>query len=89
MARATVALPGSRYDPVNAGAFFRESLTRLAALPGVEHAAGASCMPVPYACIGTSFWRADQPRPADGQVPASQVRPITPGFFATMLIGAV
>ena len=86
---ATVPLPGTRYDPVNAGAFFRESLTRIAALPGVEHAAGASCMPVPYACIGTSFWRADQPRPADGQVPASQVRPITPGFFATMGIPQV
>jgi putative ABC transport system permease protein len=81
---ATVPLPGARYDPVNAGAFFRESLTRIAALPGVQHAAGASCMPVPYACIGTSFWRADQPRPADGQVPASHVRPITPGFFATL-----
>ena len=85
----TVPLPGTRYGPVSAGAFFRESLTRIAALPGVEHAAGASCMPVPYACIGTSFWRADQPRPADGQVPASQVRPITPGFFATMGIPQV
>ena len=29
------------------------------ALPGVQHAAGASCLPVPGPCIGTSFWRAD------------------------------
>ena len=85
----TVPLPGTRYDPVKAGAFFRESQTRIAALPGVEHAAGASCMPVPYACIGTSFWRADQPQPAAGQVPSSQVRPITPGFFETMGIPQV
>jgi putative ABC transport system permease protein len=80
----TVPLPATRYDLVTAGAFFREAQARIAALPGVQHAAGASCMPVPYACIGTSFWRSDQPRPADGQTPASQVRPITPGFFATM-----
>ena len=85
----TVPLPGTRYDPVKAGAFFRESLTRIVALPGVEHAAGASCMPVPYACIGTSFWRADQPAPAAGQIPSSQVRPITSGFFATMGIPQV
>jgi putative ABC transport system permease protein len=82
----TVPLPGTRYDLVKAEAFFRECLARVAALPGVEHAAGASCMPIPYACIGTSFWRADEPRPADGQVPSSQVRPITPGFFVTMSI---
>ena len=47
-------------------------------------------MPVPYACIGTSFWRADQPQPAAGQVPSSQVRPIiTPGFFAALGIPRV
>ena len=41
-------------------------------------------MPVPFACIGTSFWRGAQPKPADGQLPSSQVRPVTPGFFKTM-----
>jgi hypothetical protein len=46
-------------------------------------------MPVPYACIGTSFSRADQPQPAAGQVPSDQVRPITPGFFTTMGIPRV
>jgi putative ABC transport system permease protein len=81
---AGVQLPATRYDLSQAGNFFRESLSRIAALPGVEHAAGASCLPVPFACIGTSFWRVDLPRPADGQVPSSQVRPITPGFFRTM-----
>ena len=85
----TVPLPGTRYDVVRAGAFFGESLTRIGALPGVEHAAGASCMPVPYACIGTSFWRADRSQPAAGQAPSSQVRPITPGLFATLGIPRV
>ena len=81
---AAVQLPATRYDLVQAGGFFRESLARIAALPGVQHAAGASCMPVPFACVGTSFWRADRPRPADGQLTSGQVRPVTPEFFKTL-----
>lgn len=81
---ATVSLPSTRYDLVKAGSFFRESLARISALPGVQHAAGASCLPVPFACIGTSFWRADKARPADGQVSSGQVRPVTPAFFKTL-----
>ncbi|MGH9314930.1 MAG: ABC transporter permease [Vicinamibacterales bacterium] len=81
---AAVQLPATRYDVPQAGSFFRESLSRIAALPGVQHAAGASCLPIPFACIGTSFWRVDRPKLADGQLPSSQVRPITPGFFKTM-----
>jgi putative ABC transport system permease protein len=79
-----VQLPATRYDLPQAISFFRESLARIAVLPGVQHAAGASCLPVPFPCIGTSFWRIDQPKPSDGQVASSQVRPITPGFFRTM-----
>jgi putative ABC transport system permease protein len=86
---AGVQLPATRYDLPHAGSFFRESLSRIAALPGVQHAAGASCLPVPFACIGTSFWRVDRAKPADGQLPSSQVRPITPGFFSTMGIPQV
>jgi putative ABC transport system permease protein len=41
-------------------------------------------MPVPFACIGTSFWRADQPRPEAGQSPTGQVRPVTAHFFRTL-----
>ena len=86
---AGAGLPATRYDLPQAGNFFRESLSRLAALPGVQHAAGASCLPVPFACIGTSFWRVDRPKPADGQLQSSHVRPITPGFFRTLGIPQV
>jgi putative ABC transport system permease protein len=86
MLTASVQLPATRYDLPQADGFFRESLSRMAALPGVQRAAGASCLPVPYPCIGTSFWRVDVPRPADGQLSSGQVRPITPGFFAAMAI---
>ena len=86
---ATVQLPATRYDLPRAGMTFAESLSRIAALPGVRDAAGASCLPVPFACIGTSFWRVDVPKPADGQLSSSQVRPVTPGFFRTLGIPQV
>ena len=86
---AGVQLPASRYDLPRAGRFFRESLSRIAVLPGVQHAAGASCLPVPFPCIGTGFWRVDRPKPADGQSASGQVRPVTPGFFNTLGIPQV
>jgi putative ABC transport system permease protein len=86
---ADVQLPATRYDLPKADSFFRESRSRIAALPGVQHAAGAACLPVPFACIGTSFWRVDRPKPADGQLASSQVRPVTPDFFKTMGIPQV
>ena len=83
---AGVQLPAPRYDFLASGNLFREAMTRIAALPGVQSVAGASCMPMPFPCIGTSFWRIDRPRPADGQLPSSHVRPVTPNFFATLSI---
>jgi len=79
-----VQLPVNRYDHSQSIAFYRESLSRLATLPGVQQAAGATCLPVPFACIGTSFWRVDRPRPTDGQLPSGEVRPITPDLFKTI-----
>jgi putative ABC transport system permease protein len=81
---ASVQLPGTRYDIRRGENTLTETVSRLSALPGVRAVAGASCMPVPFACIGTSFWRVDRPKPADGQLPSSHVRPITPGFFKTL-----
>ena len=86
---AEVQLPPLKYDVVQAGSFFQETLARIAALPGVQSAAGAPCPPMPGSCIGTSFWRADRSRPADGQLSSGQIRPITPGFFKTLRIRQV
>ncbi len=83
---AGVQLPGVRYDLTKATDFYRDALSRVAALPGVRRAAAASCLPPPGSCIGTSVWRADQPKPADGQLRSSQIRPITPAYFGTMEI---
>jgi putative ABC transport system permease protein len=84
-----VQLPGARYDPPRASRFFGDLLSRVSVLPGVAHAAGASCLPMPGSCIGTSFWRGDRPKPADGQLTSSHVRPISPELFATLEIPRV
>jgi putative ABC transport system permease protein len=83
---ASVQLPTPRYDLLASGNLFRDSMARIAALPSVQSVAGASCMPIPFPCIGTSFWPIDQPRPADGQLSTSHVRPVTPNFFTTLRI---
>jgi putative ABC transport system permease protein len=81
---ATIQLPGGRYDTPRAEALYRDLLPRLQSLPGVEHVGGATCHPVPFPCIGTSYWRADQPKPPDGQLTSGHIRPVTPGFFETL-----
>ena len=86
---AAVQLPPTRYDITRATQFFQESLANISALPGVQHVAGSSCLPVPFPCIGTSFWRVDRGRPTDGQIPSAHVRPVTAGFFRTMAIPQV
>jgi putative ABC transport system permease protein len=81
---ARVQLPRGRYDAVRSTALWREALARVAALPGVSDAAGATCAPMPGSCIGTSFWRADRPAPATGQAASGHIRPVTPRFFRTL-----
>jgi putative ABC transport system permease protein len=83
---AAVPLPVTRYDIPQADRFFAETLARASALPGVQSAAVATCLPVPFPCTGTSFWRVDRPRPDDGQLPSGQIRPVSPGFFKTLQI---
>jgi putative ABC transport system permease protein len=82
---ARVTLPGARYPESRHGTeFFRSTLERMSALPGVQSAAGISFLPMAGLGIGTSFYRLDQPKPPDGQLPNTQVRPVTPAFFKTM-----
>jgi putative ABC transport system permease protein len=82
---ARVQLPATRYeDERKAGAFFTDAVSRVATLPGVRAAAGISFLPLAGPGIGTSFHVADRPEPPPGEFPSAEVRPITPGFFATM-----
>ena len=82
---ARVSLPGTRYsESKQITAFFQDVVGRVQALPGVTHAAGVTFLPMSGPGIGTSFWRLDQPEPAAGQAPITEVRPVTPGFFRAM-----
>ena len=80
-----VTLPAARY-PETSGqlAVIDAVLARLRTLPTVASAAGVGYLPMAGPGIGTSFYRLDRPQPPDSQTPATQVRPVTPGFFRTM-----
>jgi predicted permease len=80
-------LPGARYEEDRQiAAFYSDAVARVAALPGVRSAAGISFLPLAGPGIGTSFYVADRPEPAPGELPVAEVRPITANFFATMRI---
>jgi putative ABC transport system permease protein len=80
-----VTLPGARYPNVgDQTRFFDTIVTRVRSVPGVQSAAGVSFLPMSGPGIGTGFYRLDQPKPADGAMPSTQVRPITTEFFRTM-----
>jgi putative ABC transport system permease protein len=82
---ARLTLPGARYDTSEqATAFFESALDKIEQVPGVQSAAAISFLPLSGPGIGTSFYRADQPAPPDGQQPSTEVRPVTPNFFRTM-----
>lgn len=79
-----VSLPNARYsEPAAQSAFFDAAIARIRALPGVQSAAGVAFLPMAGPGIGTSFYRLDRQRPVDGQLPGTQVRPVTPHFFRT------
>jgi putative ABC transport system permease protein len=81
---ARVTLPGARYQNPQVAAFGVDAVSRIRALPGVQSAAGISFLPMAGPGIGTGFYRLDRPQPPAGQLPSTQVRPVTPQFFRTM-----
>jgi putative ABC transport system permease protein len=88
---ARVQTPVVRYPtPAERSRFFEGALARIAALPGVEQAAGATFLPMGRSGgTRTSYWRSDRPQPGPGEQVSTDVRPITPGFFKTMAIPMV
>jgi putative ABC transport system permease protein len=82
---ARVTLSGPRYDtPKKMSDFYTNVLSRIEAIPGVQDAAAVSFLPMTGLGIGTSFYRLDQAKPSEGQMPVTDVRPVTPNFFRTM-----
>ena len=82
---ARVILGGERWnDDRVSTAFFSDAVDRMRALPGTRAAAGVGFLPLNGPGIGTSYWRSDRPRPGAGDEPATDVVPVTPGYFQAM-----
>jgi putative ABC transport system permease protein len=61
-------------------------LERVRAIPGVEAAGTSHFLPLGRIIPATGFWRADHPRPANGEEPICEVLVVMPGYFAAMNI---
>jgi predicted permease len=78
-------LAGDRYvKPEARLAFYDRLVQRLAALPGVEHAALASSVPISSYNSSRNFSVEGRADPAAGQEPLADHVFVTPGFFTTL-----
>jgi putative ABC transport system permease protein len=85
-----VQLPSARYpDSAQSAEVYSRMQEKISALPGVRDAAAVSFLPLAGLGIGTSYYRTDQPEPPPGELPSTNVRPITPNWFRTMGIPQV
>jgi putative ABC transport system permease protein len=85
VALTTIVLPGARYPgPEQAAGFFREVLTRVAALPGVSAAGAANVTPLCQCNQTTSFHIVgEEPFQPDAR-PDVGWRVVTPAYFAAL-----
>jgi putative ABC transport system permease protein len=82
-----VVLPAARYPAERRTPFFRDALTALRALPGVESAGAGNSLPVVGAPRGgTVFHRLGAPTLPLNDMPGTFVRVATPGYFRTLRI---
>jgi len=82
---ATVSLPEARYaEDEQQAAFFREAVTRLAALPGVRHAGAGFPLPLSGANFILTFGAEGRPVDDPSRLPSTNVRFVTPGYLEAM-----
>jgi putative ABC transport system permease protein len=80
-----VTLPPARYNPQQRTAFYRDVITAVRALPGVDSAAAANSLPVIGSPRGgTSVHIFGTPELPMNQRPTATIRVVTPGYFKTM-----
>jgi putative ABC transport system permease protein len=80
-----VQLPTAKYQqPAQRAEFFKRAQERLAALPGVKSVGAISFLPLTGLASSTSFNLATQPDLPPSESPGTEVRAITPGYFAAM-----
>ncbi len=83
----SVAISPARYPDERPLHFFREAVTRLRALPGIESAAVAASLPmVGSPRGGTRFRQLGEPERPVAELPSTVVRMVAPGYFRTLRI---
>jgi len=83
----SVAVSPARFTAERCREFYREAVTRVRALPGVESAAAGISLPmigVPRG--GTAFHELGTPERPVGERPSTVVRMVAPGYFRTLRI---
>jgi len=82
-----VAISPERYPDERPLQFYREALTRLRALPGIESAAVAASLPmIGTPRGGTRFRQLGGPERPVAELPSTLVRIVAPGYFRTLRI---
>ena len=84
-----IYLPQAKYKTaVDRTRFYKEAVHRIAALPGVQSAAGVSALPMYPVGIDFAlpFTIEGKAPPANGEEPRADIRMATPGYFETMKI---
>jgi putative ABC transport system permease protein len=85
-----IALPPTRYAQAEQQAnFYREALSRLSALPGVEAVGAVNTLPFSTSNSGGRFLIEGQPLPAPGAQPNTDFRIINPDYFSALGIRLV
>jgi putative ABC transport system permease protein len=84
---ATLTLPAARYpDPALQGRFFERAVERIAALPGVEHAASIDALPLSGSTQVVEVAAEGRPPLKPGEDPGGDGSMVSPDYFAAMKI---
>jgi putative ABC transport system permease protein len=82
-----IAISPARYPDERPRDFYRDALTRLRALPGIESAAVAASLPmIGLPRGGTRFHVLGTPESPSADAPSTVVRMVAPGYFRTLRI---
>ncbi|MCW5966490.1 MAG: ABC transporter permease [Bryobacterales bacterium] len=76
-------------EPGRRAAFYRDLLTEVRALPGVESASGINHLPLAGDLWGWNFEIEGRPKPRPGEAPEAAYRVAMPGYFETMRLPIV
>ena len=87
---ARISIPESKYpDEERQALFYDQLLERLSAIPGVERAASIYPLPLSGSNMILTFVVQGRPAPPPSEAPNTNIRVISPGYFAVMGIPVI